>query len=307
MTYTTINDPFTTVQNTAAYGINDKGQIVGYYQNSSYTFEGFLYSSGTYTTLYDPSATFDGGTSADGINDKGQIVGYYGNDSGAHGFLYNHGHYVTLNDLHGTKGTFANGINDNGQIVGYYLDSNGVEHGFIYDRLTHTYKTLNDPFAGTENGEGTEAQGINDKGQIVGSYIDSKGAVHGFLYSHGHYIALNDPSAGRGTLENEIGTVANGINDKGQVVGSYTDDNGVAHGFVYNISTGIYATLDDPSAGPGSNDTAAFGINDKGQIVGWYWNGGANGFLYSDSNSGATSEIVGVLNAPLHHLGHHLG
>ena len=56
---------------TAAYGINDTGQIVGTYFNASGS-HGFLKDGSTYTTLDVPGAT---DTQAFGINDTGQIVG----------------------------------------------------------------------------------------------------------------------------------------------------------------------------------------------------------------------------------------
>ena len=67
-----------------ATGINNSGQIVGYYDDSSGNSHGFLYSNGTWTTLDDPLATK--GTEAVGINDSGQIVGNYADSSG-NGFL----------------------------------------------------------------------------------------------------------------------------------------------------------------------------------------------------------------------------
>ena len=112
------------------YGINDAGQIVGFYIDSSGILHGFLYSGGTYTTLDDPLGT--NGTDALRHQQAGQIVGYYidSNDM-SHGFLYSGGTYTTLDDPLGTKGTVASGINDAGQIVGYYFDSSGMEHGFL--------------------------------------------------------------------------------------------------------------------------------------------------------------------------------
>jgi probable HAF family extracellular repeat protein len=48
-TYTTLDDPSAT-NGTQAVGINDAGQIVGWYDNASGS-NGFLYSGGTYPTL----------------------------------------------------------------------------------------------------------------------------------------------------------------------------------------------------------------------------------------------------------------
>src|SRR5262245_47220022 len=73
------------------------------------------------------------------------------------------------------------------------------------------------------------------------------------------------------------GTFAFGINDFGQIVGTYAA-NGVTHGFL--LSTGTYITLDDPATTQG---TQAFGINDVGQIVGVYFDSKVteHGFLLS--------------------------
>ena len=71
--YTTLDVPGSTL--TQAFGINDRGQVVGLYSNGTST-EGFLYSGGTYTTLSVPG---NSDTQAWGINDRGQIVGFYFN------------------------------------------------------------------------------------------------------------------------------------------------------------------------------------------------------------------------------------
>jgi probable HAF family extracellular repeat protein len=65
-------------------GINDSGQIVGFYRDASSTLHGFLLDNGSYTTLDVPGAYL---TEAYGINDSGQIVGYYEDAAGGHGFL----------------------------------------------------------------------------------------------------------------------------------------------------------------------------------------------------------------------------
>ena len=53
--YTTLADPLQTDLMTQANGINNAGQIVGQYHNSS-GYHGFLYSAGTYTPIDGNSA-----------------------------------------------------------------------------------------------------------------------------------------------------------------------------------------------------------------------------------------------------------
>jgi probable HAF family extracellular repeat protein len=93
-TYTTIDGPSGT-SILDARGINDSGQIVGEFANSSGN-HGFLLSGSSFITLDDPLATQ--GTLAFGINNLGQIVGEYRDSLGAHGFLLSGGTYFTLDD-----------------------------------------------------------------------------------------------------------------------------------------------------------------------------------------------------------------
>ncbi len=213
-TYTTLDDRLFT-NFTVANGINDTGQIVGYYQDSSFHLHGFLYSGGAYTTVDDPLGT--NVTLANGINDTGQIVGYYADSSAVtHGFVYNDGKYTTIDDPLGTEGNGANGINATGQIAGYYFDSSFHLHGFLYSGGTYT--TIDDSLAGPP---GTQAYGINVKGQIVGDYGDSSG-VHGFLASavttppmvtpdraHVQLHGTISANAGHGVLANDTDPVPN--------------------------------------------------------------------------------------------------
>ena len=76
-------------------GINDGGQIVGYYVDSSRHIHGYLLSNGTYAAINYPLAT---DTFAMGLKDDGQIVGGYNKAGQTHGFLYNPngGTYTTL-------------------------------------------------------------------------------------------------------------------------------------------------------------------------------------------------------------------
>ena len=79
--YTTIDDPLASTappgaHTTVAFGINNAGQIVGYYDylNVTDVTRGFLDNGGSYTDLID-AAAMGTGTQAFGINDKGQVVG----------------------------------------------------------------------------------------------------------------------------------------------------------------------------------------------------------------------------------------
>jgi len=64
---------------TQALGLNNDGEIVGFYTDAGGNNHGFLYNiaSGTHQKMDDPHASGPGGTIINGINDNGQIVGFY--------------------------------------------------------------------------------------------------------------------------------------------------------------------------------------------------------------------------------------
>ena len=250
MPYTFLSFDATGAVRTEGLGIDENGQIVGFYVDAGGVTHGFRNSGGVFSTIDDPLGT---ATFAFGINDPGQIVGYYLDASQlAHGFLDSKGSFTTLDDPLAMRGTLAQGIAENGRIVGYYADGSGLDHGFLLDKGTYT--TIDDPLARA----GTFAEGINDPGTIVGYYVDAAGHTHGFSDSKGTFTTIDDPLGSGGTF-------ALGINEPGQIVGYYIDGNGLRHGFI--DSKGSFTTIDDPL---GTKGTVAQSINDEGQIVGYY-------------------------------------
>jgi probable HAF family extracellular repeat protein len=59
---------------TAAFGINNRGQIVGQYGDASGRIHAFLLADGVFTTIEAPGAI---NTNASDINERGQVVGFY--------------------------------------------------------------------------------------------------------------------------------------------------------------------------------------------------------------------------------------
>ena len=84
-------------------------------------------------------------------------------------------------------------------------------------------------------------------------------ANHGWLLNAGVFLQLDYP--------NSTFTQALGLNNRGQVVGAYMDSAGLTHGFVYTVSSGQYASVDDPN---GVGSTIVNGVNDAGVLVGFY-------------------------------------
>jgi probable HAF family extracellular repeat protein len=103
-------------------GINDKGEIVGCYDD-----RGFLLRNGAYTRIHVSEAR---STCATDINNRGMIVGGWSDAASVvHGFLLRNGRY-TIIDIPNSISSSILSINDFGDIVGKYRDTAFVDHGF---------------------------------------------------------------------------------------------------------------------------------------------------------------------------------
>jgi probable HAF family extracellular repeat protein len=116
---------------------------------------------------------------------------------------------------------------------------------------------------------------LNDRRQLVGTYEEPiGGAVRGYLLTRSRFTKINPPGA--------KGTQPQGINNRGQIVGKYSNTSGAVssgvpvRGFLYD--RGRYLRLDFP----GASSSQAFDINDRGQVVGEYTdaNGDLHGYLW---------------------------
>jgi probable HAF family extracellular repeat protein len=254
-TFTTIDYPGAT--RTEGYGINNSGMIVGFQD-----YAGFLYNGGSFNSIHFPGSYF---TEAIGISNSGMIVGEYRNLSGNHGYLYDGNTYTTV-DFPGHIYTVANGINNAGMIVGYGQDTffgSGPSHGFLFNGSS--FITIDVPGASS-----TTAQGINDAGTVVGWYSTGSDILNGFLYKGGSFtsfqfnfpgslyalpLGINNSGLISGTafygpgyqnlgliydgktfttiqFPGATDTFVWGVNDIGQVLGTYWDDDNSEHGFV---------------------------------------------------------------------------
>ena len=180
-TYTSFDYPGT-VQGTAAFGINNAGEIVGLYNGGV----AFLLKSGVFSS-------FGGGYDINNFDFTASGVGFV--DSSGNSYLVN---------VPGVQETNTFGINDAIVVVGDYWDGSRT-HGFSFNDIN--YSTIDFP-GSTE----TVCQGVNTLGEIVGYYLDTNGLQHGFLLTGGNFIQVDYPGA---SSFNQ----ANHVNDFDQVVG----------------------------------------------------------------------------------------
>ena len=282
-TYTTLDDPLATASS-FAYGINNKGQVVGNYSVDDPTLSSgdfsFLYQNGDYTTI-----KVSPPSDVNAIDDLGQILGIFNGVPS----IYDHGTLIPVSHPADTV-ISAEGLNDKGQVVGFYQTTNGGIFGPPEAFLASKGNFI--ALSGPPGATSVEATGLNNKGDIVGWYSDNTGD-HGFLLSHGHYTTLNDPLAVSNSLSGgRVLTHITGINDYGQIVGYYGDSQNTDHVSSFVYSDGKYTTVNDP-LGDSLVGTVAEGINNKGQIVGYFGNGTfqQGGFTEEKYNGYVTSPI----------------
>jgi probable HAF family extracellular repeat protein len=195
-----------------SYSLNNLNQVAGSYPANSFS-NGFIYtpSTNTYTDIIVPTAT--AGTVAVSINDSGQVVGYFADNAGTHGFLFNGTTYQTFN-MPGVIASFGVYINNKGLIAVQGLTATGDFVSSLYNGSS--FMNLNVPGAGTVSA----IHAVNNFNQCVFSWTDGSGNIHGSFYSKGKFTQLDYPGA--------FATRADGINDRGVVVGPYNPTNGAA-------------------------------------------------------------------------------
>jgi len=171
-----------------------------------------------------------------------------------------------LGTLGGSFST-ANAINNSGQVTGYAAIANGDPHAFFYS----AGKMVD---LGTFGGETSYGIAINASGVVTGAADTSDGVQRAFVYIGGVVMNL-------GALLGEGASAGTGINDSGQVVGTYGAGTG---GFIY--AAGVVRDLGVVADGVGIQPS---GINASGQVAGTVYFPSnivnANAYLYSTSQS----------------------
>jgi hypothetical protein len=285
-TYAPINVPGAVA--TAARGINNNGEIVGFYKTTSCqdiaqeydiaivptcAVKGFKYVNGTYVKLMVPNST---STAILGVNDLGDLVGFYRkSDGSSHGFIWYHTNVVkTIDRPNAGNSTVPFGINKAGTVVGQSgfggwvwvngtfstmnptpkpnagaccwsvtgIANSGVIAGYVFnaDFFHAWYKAGTDedfftyPTGGTAQCCDTFATGVNSKNDMVGEErsgwfaknIEANEGTGDSTEKKPTFITIKYPNTSGGN------TVPFGVNNLRGVVGTYIDSSGKEHGFL---------------------------------------------------------------------------
>ncbi len=223
---------------TQAIGINNNERspkIVGFYTDSNTGItHGFLDMNGVQMTVDDPhgSQPYVGAPAQNllGVNDRHEAAGFWVDNNG-----HEHGFIAQLNEstmkfaftevppslFPGAVATQVSNINDEQVVCGFWTDAKMISHGFV-GRLGEHYSSFEAEIDGMKV-MSTQVFGCNNNGGIVGQVTDSAGALHGFVYQQGRFHQFDAPGSSQVPQFGVQGTLINGINDFGDIVGFFSD------------------------------------------------------------------------------------
>jgi hypothetical protein len=193
-------------QLTQPLGLNNNGDVAGYFYDGT-TYHGFLRTAdGTITTIDPPGYTR---SEAEGINNEGVIVGAF--EPGSHGYLRTPDGNFTIFDVPGAAETIPQAINDNGDVTGsaYFSSDLNRPSGFI--RTADGTFTL---FDVPGDIAGTIPTGIDNGGGVVGWYEPIEYTAAGFVRAPNGKIQTF-------TFPNAAGVYPGRMNQAGAFTGSY--------------------------------------------------------------------------------------
>jgi hypothetical protein len=246
------------------------------------TADGYVFTNFDFSPLTGAAV----GSNANGISNTGQVVGTTVDVNNASTFTNFSGTPATLTQLNTGTGQIAFGINSAGNVVG----GNGTNAFFL--PKGGSPQTLTTP------GGAINAFGINDNGNVVGQFTSGVNTPGFILASNtsSTFTTINQPTGVTSEVIN-----AQGINNKGLVVGFYLGNDGQVHGFLANAPTlpgAITATaVTDPTIPVVTGEPGAtfvfsqiLGINDNALAVGYYGDSttSQHGFFYNTSTNSYT-------------------
>ncbi len=242
---------------TLAYGLSDRGEIVGQWYSTGFsTGGGFRRGIGLEFSLYNPPPGY-GGITPQAVNDAGAIVG----QSYPDGFVLENGAYriATVPDH---SEVFLRTINRDGVFAGSAIGDFGDVPVIAYDRTNLTVVPLPDSIAA-----GISA--LSDDGLAGGYRLQSAEVdgtttsfTSGFLYDGTNTTAVRAPGS--------FYTSVDAINNRGEILGAFiarTTGNRLRS---YVLQDGEFSEIELVFDRPGAGRESIKTRNDAGVLVGFY-------------------------------------
>lgn len=217
--------------NAQAYGVNDRGQVVGVAETAVHDptcvapqvldYEAVIWGPKAGELHELPPLPGDRVAVAVAINEQGQVVGASLScgpvDPGrsAHAVLWEHGSVTNLGSLGGALDNVPLAINNRGQVVGFsHLAGDVIEHAFFWGNGTMTDLG---PLPGDIQ---SFASAIDEQGDVIGTSCDVNFNCRAVMWQHGVVVDLNTLIASGSTLSLIGGA---DINDRGEIAGQGFD------------------------------------------------------------------------------------
>jgi probable HAF family extracellular repeat protein len=204
-------------ETSSAYGINNRGEIVGASFGKNVRGGAVLWKNGGRQSLGDLGPSGSGST-AMAINDQGEIAGVssgFASNSGGvvRAVIWHRGVIQDIGTLGGRHST-AYALNTRREVVGWAGIGDQSTNAFLWqDGMMRDLGTL--PGSLIKPGSGSLAIAVNGRGQVVGSSLDSTGESRAVIWENGKITDLNDLVPRTAGL---VFTRATAINDRGQIV-----------------------------------------------------------------------------------------
>lgn len=248
--YTPLGLPGIVYGDVVRQGIANGGLVAGTSWDAAGNTRAFFYNGKTNIDL----GSFGGnGARAFSVSRCGHVAGWASTADGLpHAFLYD-GSLHDLGTLDGAD-SYGNAINTCGKVAGWAATAGGQWHAFYHDGAA-----MRD--LGTFGGSSSFSLAVNNVGQVAGyAYGPGDAWYHAFLYD----ARTGAPIQDLGTLSQS--SLAQDINDAGQVVGYSRDAGGDLRAFRFD--GGTMHDLGLPADAQGAEARA---INAGGWTVGYVY------------------------------------
>ncbi|HEX4511518.1 MAG TPA: hypothetical protein VH328_15630, partial [Burkholderiaceae bacterium] len=163
---------------TQGYGVNDRGTVIGLYNDDQQATHAYARIRGRFVDLDIPGGI---ATTPLSVNDSNEIVGEFEKTDGTvgYGFVRDASGHVTLHQAPGSlpQSTLFISANNRGEVLGSWVDADGNYVNFLRKQAKYYAVALPDSFGASF----TSAQTLDDRNDIVGYYVGPDGAVHGWL------------------------------------------------------------------------------------------------------------------------------